>query len=614
MDTTDSLFEEIRTRKIYHRYLELDLSKDELKELLKKSLVQDSLSLFRTRKARDLLTQLMTKIKSYASTPYAKLLVHTLLPTNNLEEIERRLDLCTRALSLDIDSLEFKELISLATQVRYDSHKKHNGMCVAFVDEEVYMRLRPVLSKKFYVTLLENEQDLIAIDHYEHIRLIKTKSVPLIRSAQTMSQVTIVESDELLDIAPEFITDVLEESAKSLEAISLLHSSLPSNFSLSMKSFSLQRESFTSVFSEMQELFTSFQQFLSQHISTAHFSGEQLITIVNKRQSILDYLASDVTLAIQEEKNALQKKLERLTGFSCLELFSINSLGEFIVDERELKVLETNYHAGQEESLYDKKVLIAKEWEPIIVQLPEIIEELYHYDLLVALRDFIHAYDLSKPVIVDQGIAFVYGKNMNIDNATPIEYHIGVDQQVAIVTGANSGGKTTLLELLGQIQILTHMGLYVPAKEAEVGLVDELYYFSKNKGSLNAGAFETLLEQFSKITLDDSKKLILADEIESVTEPDVAAKIIKGIISHLLSSKHNILVLVTHMGRELHELEVQGRFDGIEAKGLDKDLNLVVDRNPVIGRIARSTPQLIIERLAKLHENPFYNELKRLVT
>ena len=41
------------------------------------------------------------------------------------------------------------------------------------------------------------------------------------------------------------------------------------------------------------------------------------------------------------------------------------------------------------------------------------------------------------------------------------------------------------------------------------------------------------------------------------------------------------------------------RIDGIEAKGLDENLNLIMDRNPKFNFIAKSTPELILKRLAK---------------
>ena len=103
----------------------------------------------------------------------------------------------------------------------------------------------------------------------------------------------------------------------------------------------MKRESFHVVHDAMQKLFDEFQSLLSYHISRANFSGQQLITIVNKKQSILDYLNDDTTDLIQEKKNTLVKELEMIVGFSCLELFSISSMGELLIDDRNLKRLET---------------------------------------------------------------------------------------------------------------------------------------------------------------------------------------------------------------------------------------------------------------------------------
>ena len=39
------------------------------------------------------------------------------------------------------------------------------------------------------------------------------------------------------------------------------------------------------------------------------------------------------------------------------------------------------------------------------------------------------------------------------------------------------------------------------------------------------------------------------------------------------------------------------RIDGIEAKGLDENYNLIVDRTPKMNTLARSTPELILKRI-----------------
>ncbi len=67
---------------------------------------------------------------------------------------------------------------------------------------------------------------------------------------------------------------------------------------------------------------------------------------------------------------------------------------------------------------------------------------------------------------------------------------------------------------------------------------------------------------------------------------------------------------MTHLGEEIissirsieDKLPEDMRVDGIEAKGLDESLELIVDRQPVFYKAGKSTPELIVERLSKTTE------------
>ncbi|MEI6849923.1 MAG: hypothetical protein WCK29_02710, partial [archaeon] len=181
------------------------------------------------------------------------------------------------------------------------------------------------------------------------------------------------------------------------------------------------------------------------------------------------------------------------------------------------------------------------------------------------------------------------------------------EHKCSILTGANSGGKTTLIEHIIQIYSLFQLGLPSPG-EVKMPIFEEIYYFAKNKGSVSKGAFETLLTQMSKIN-PGNKTLILADEIESVTEPGVAGAIISASAEFFIG-KGCFLVIATHLGKEIQKTLPKGaRVDGIEAKGLDENYDLIVDHNPVLGRLANSTPELIIEKMASRYKSDYYNHL-----
>jgi len=155
------------------------------------------------------------------------------------------------------------------------------------------------------------------------------------------------------------------------------------------------------------------------------------------------------------------------------------------------------------------------------------------------------------------------------------------------------------------------MGFPVPAKENELGLVEEFYYFGKTKGTMDAGAFESTIKDFSAVA-NTKSKIVLTDEMESITEPGASARIISGILEEL-DDNNGLGVFVSHVAESvLKNTDRNIRIDGIEAKGLDEHFNLIVDRNPRYNYLARSTPELIVERLArKSKDNEFYERLLR---
>lgn len=201
--------------------------------------------------------------------------------------------------------------------------------------------------------------------------------------------------------------------------------------------------------------------------------------------------------------------------------------------------------------------------------------------------------------------------NMFLKNAQPVSFILNPQTRCSILTGANSGGKTTLLEHILQNISLFKIGLPIRGKFSSP-IFDEVYYFAKTKGSTSKGAFETLLTQMSEIVTQDmseKKILILADEIEAVTEPGVAGKII-GATSEYFIEKGCFVVLATHLGEEIAKaLPEKARVDGIEATGLDENFNLIVNHNPVLGRLASSTPELIIEKMARANDREYFEFL-----
>ncbi|WP_458208412.1 MutS-related protein [Haladaptatus sp. NG-SE-30] len=187
----------------------------------------------------------------------------------------------------------------------------------------------------------------------------------------------------------------------------------------------------------------------------------------------------------------------------------------------------------------------------------------------------------------------------------PVDYGVS---GVALLSGVNSGGKTSTLDLVALVVILAQMGLPVPAESVRLRRFEELHYHGKTQGTLDAGAFESTLREFAALADGQTGRLVLVDELESITEPGASAKIIAGILEEL-SERDVTGVFVSHLADEIRDVaDYDVAVDGIEATGLE-DGELVVERSPVKDHLARSTPELIVEKLADGGESGFYERL-----
>ena len=233
----------------------------------------------------------------------------------------------------------------------------------------------------------------------------------------------------------------------------------------------------------------------------------------------------------------------------------------------------------------------------------------------LSLARFAVDFDLARPAFADNGFAVRNARNVSIeagDEAVqPVTYAVGdhdvpgksgsggsgppSGDRVSVLTGANSGGKTTLLETLCQVALLAQMGLPVPAEEAEVSISEDIV-FHRRHASFNAGVLESTLRSIVPPLTEGENTLMLVDEFEAITEPGSAADLLHGLV-RLTVNRGALGVFVTHLADDLKPLPEKARKDGIFAEGLDDDLELEVDYQPRFGTVGRSTPEFIVSRL-----------------
>ncbi|OHE52688.1 MAG: hypothetical protein A3K61_05275 [Thaumarchaeota archaeon RBG_16_49_8] len=245
----------------------------------------------------------------------------------------------------------------------------------------------------------------------------------------------------------------------------------------------------------------------------------------------------------------------------------------------------------------------------------EAVEKLILLDQALAVASMMEKYSLTIPEIGSEGIGFINGQNLFLlkeqsegrsRKVQPVSYSLGKTQRleavappqnVSMLTGANSGGKTTLLTTLATIHILTLLALPVPSEKAEVTPMP--IYLFRRRMTKKIGSLEQALSSLIPVFADRHRKLILMDEFEALTEPGAAGRIIATIMNRSATSS-NLLLLVTHLAREtIPHVKLPIRIDGIEAEGLDEHGELAVNRQPKFSHIGSSTPKFIVKKLLK---------------
>ena len=338
-------------------------------------------------------------------------------------------------------------------------------------------------------------------------------------------------------------------------------------------------------------------------------SGSDMLEALADAASLQRKLAQQTSDAIEQAIESATDELANLlsdVGVRCPRTI-FKSEWPTKVDRTTLDGIDSQLEELWKTTQSDRLISLARRLAPLKSKCESSLRKLVELDQWLTIGRWAKSVNAVMPEISNHGIAIKEGRHLLIDGVPdPVDYGIGncADaedrQSIALLTGANSGGKTTMLELLAHCTILAHMGLPVPAKSAKVGRIESLHVLAKAGGTQSAGALEQTLLQLAEVVSNDNSKLILADELEAITEPGAGARIIAGMLEAAESHAGTCMLLVTHLAPSI--IEAAGkemRTDGIEARGLDENLELIVDRTPRRNHLARSTPELIVRRLVE---------------
>jgi dsDNA-specific endonuclease/ATPase MutS2 len=176
-------------------------------------------------------------------------------------------------------------------------------------------------------------------------------------------------------------------------------------------------------------------------------------------------------------------------------------------------------------------------------------------DFTIAKADMALKIGGVKPEITDKHIIdIIDGRHLKVEkvlkekgmNFIPIS--IKLKEGVTCITGANMGGKSVTLRLIGLLSAMAQHGIFVPCSEMKMGLHEFIYLSTGDNQSTDAGlsTFGAEINGLKKAIKNSERRgLILIDELARGTNPEEGYAISKAIVNYL-NRKKSITVITTH--------------------------------------------------------------------
>ena len=262
-----------------------------------------------------------------------------------------------------------------------------------------------------------------------------------------------------------------------------------------------------------------------------------------------------------------------------------------------------------------------EEIRKILLRLTELVktkkEEILEIKEILERLDFIDTkttYSVNKKCIVPKIINKEYLKLVEarhplIDENTvvPINFELGNPENIMLITGPNTGGKTVTLKVAGLLAVMALSGIPIPANEkTEIGYFHNVLADIGDEQSLeqNLSSFSGHVSKIKDIIENaNSKSLVLMDELGSGTDPMEGAAFAMAIIDYL-NKKHVTSIITTHYS----EVKAYAfNTTGIKSASMEFDVETLSPTYRLLEGIPGESNALIIARKYGISEEVIEN-------
>ena len=236
----------------------------------------------------------------------------------------------------------------------------------------------------------------------------------------------------------------------------------------------------------------------------------------------------------------------------------------------ELKEYESQILGAEEKIAQLEHLLYKKIEEQVLVHMDTIqnnSKTIAEIDCAVGLSELAIAENYTKPIInEDFTINIKEGRHPVIEKSLPLgEKYIPNDifldrdtQQIMMVTGPNMSGKSAVLRQTAIICLLAQIGSFIPAKHAEIGILDRIFTRVGASDNISAGESTFMVEMNESANILNNiteRSLILLDEIGRGTSTYDGISIAWAIAEYLHQHPTQPKTLFATHYHELNEMQ-----------------------------------------------------------
>ncbi|MFR8236791.1 DNA mismatch repair protein mutS [uncultured Clostridium sp.] len=241
-----------------------------------------------------------------------------------------------------------------------------------------------------------------------------------------------------------------------------------------------------------------------------------------------------------------------------------------------LKELEDTI-LGAEDKLYALEYELYCEVRDIVgrevVRIQNTAKAIADIDVLASLALVAERNNYIRPKINENGkIEIKDGRHPVVEKMIPNDMFIANDtflddkkKRIAIITGPNMAGKSTYMRQTALIVLMAQIGSFVPASEANIGIVDRIFTRVGASDDLASGQSTFMVEmtEVANILRNATKNsLLILDEIGRGTSTFDGLSIAWAVVEHISNTK--LLGAKTLFATHYHELtELEGKIDNV---------------------------------------------------